>query len=75
MNRTVKLLAERCNRFGDVRATSTGADWPYGVILHREQGTGRILYRGFYPARSVQTPGTYPTREQAVAAIRNQEPQ
>lgn len=69
MNVTARIIAEAPHRHCDVRPTSRGGDWPYGVIIHLDEH-GNLVYRGFHPGRGIVCSDTWYVRASAIADIK-----
>jgi hypothetical protein len=52
MNVTARIISEAPHRHCDVRPTSTGGDWPYGVVMYLDD-FGLIQYAGFHPGKGL----------------------
>jgi len=68
MNVTERVIAEAPGRHCDVRPTSTGGDWPYGVVLYWDN-LGNILYSGFHPGMGLLCSEKWYTRQHAIREI------
>jgi len=69
MNVTANIIAQAPGRHCDVRPTSTGGDWPYGVVLYLDDH-GLVQYAGFHPGKGLLCTDKWYDRRAAIDDIK-----
>lgn len=69
MNVTERIIRSAPHRHNDVRPTSTGGDWPYGVVLCTD-AYGDIMFRGFHPGKGLLCTDAWYDRRAALDDIK-----